>query len=140
MISRAKSSAPTPTNIFARSARRNCLRPGKAHEPSKEYGVALGGPIIPNIAHFFFTWEHKSLANYSTVFPAACAPSAISLLPASVSSQFGPVTNPFKENLYFGKIDVEPTQNDRIEVTGNPRWSKRQRRERSVRCINRGSL
>ena len=31
------------------------------------------------------------------------------------------MTNPFTENLYFGKIDVEPTQNDRIEVTGNLR-------------------
>ena len=74
------------------------------------------------MAHFFFTWEHKSLADYSTVLPDAAVPaSAIALLPSDVQSQFGPVTNPFKENLYFGKIDVEPTQNDRIEVTGNVR-------------------
>ena len=45
--------------------------------------------------------------------------SIIALLPGDAQSQFGPVTNPFTENLYFGKVDVEPTQNDRIEVTGN---------------------
>ena len=25
------------------------------------------------------------------------------------SGQYGPVTNPFTENLYFGKVDLEPT-------------------------------
>jgi outer membrane receptor protein involved in Fe transport len=95
---------------------------GKAHQPSKEYGVALGGPIVPDIAHVVFTWEHKSLANFSTVLPDGAVPdSIIAELPANVRDQFGPVTNPFTENLYFGKIDVEPTQNDRIEVTGNLR-------------------
>ena len=86
--------------------------------PSKQYGVALGGPIIKDIAHFFFTWEHKSLSNQSTVFPLGIAQAqAQALLPAGVGSQFGPVTNPFTENLYFGKIDLEPTDKDRIEGT-----------------------
>ncbi|MEO6224295.1 MAG: TonB-dependent receptor [Sphingomicrobium sp.] len=93
---------------------------GKAHQPSKEYGVAFGGPIVKDFAHFFFTWEHKSLANYATVLSAPEVPdSIINLLPAGVQDQFGPVTNPFTENLYFGKVDVEPTQNDRLEFTGN---------------------
>ena len=104
--------AKTPSEIAAHT--------DKAKQPSKEYGVALGGPIIPNVAHFFFTWEHKSLANYAAVIPGSGVPdSAISLLPSDVQSQFGPVTNPFTENLYFGKIDVEPTENDRVEFTGN---------------------
>jgi hypothetical protein len=95
---------------------------GKAHEPSKEYGVALSGPIIRDIAHFFFTWEHKSLADYSTVYADGRVPaSAIALLPSNVASQFGPVTNPFKENLYFGKIDIEPSSQDRLEFTANLR-------------------
>ena len=114
----------TYTNEHLRASRPDEIAAGtgKAHLPSKEYGAALSGPIVKNVAHFFFTWEHKSLANYSTVFPdGAVPPSAIALLPSDISSQFGPVTNPFTENLYFGKIDVEPTQNDRIEVTGNLR-------------------
>ena len=92
----------------------------KAKQPSKEYGFALGGPIVKDVAHFFFTWEHKSLSNYDTVTPDGNVPaSAIALLPSDVSSQFGPVTNPFSENLFFGKVDVEPTDSDRIEATGN---------------------
>ena len=92
----------------------------KARLPSKEYGVALGGPIIKDLAHFFFTWEHKSLANQGTVFPGSgvTQAQATALLPANLSSQYGPVTNPFDENLYFGKIDLEPTDKDRFTVTG----------------------
>lgn len=91
----------------------------KAKEPSWEYGVAIGGPIIKDVAHFFFTWEHKSLSNQSSVFPNAgiTEAQAAALLPADVASQYGPVTNPFTENLYFGKVDLEPTDKDRIEAT-----------------------
>ena len=91
----------------------------KARQPSWQYGAALGGPIIKDVAHFFFTWEHKSLSNQDVVTPGGVSLSlAQSLLPADVASQYGPVTNPFTENLYFGKIDLEPTNKDRIEVSG----------------------
>ncbi len=95
----------------------------KARQPSKEYGAALGGPIIRDVAHFFFTWEHKSLSNQSAVYPGSgiSQEQAAALLPADVASQFGPVTNPFTENLYFGKIDIEPSSKDRIEFTGRLR-------------------
>ena len=95
---------------------------GKAHQPDKEFGVALGGPIIKDMVHFFVTYEGKRLANYASVYPSGQVPaSAIALLPSNVSSQFGPVTNPFKEDLYFGKIDIEPSTQDRIEFTGSLR-------------------
>ena len=91
--------------------------------PDWQYGAAVGGPIVRDVAHFFLTWEHKSLSNQSSVFPASpvTLAQAQALLPSALSSQYGPVTNPFKENLYFGKIDLEPTENDRIEVTGKLR-------------------
>src|SRR5881398_2386148 len=90
----------TYTNEHLRASRPDEIAAGKgkAHQPSKEYGVALGGPIINNVAHFFFTWEHKDLANFSTVFPNGAVPaSIISLLPPDAQGQFGPVTNPFTE-------------------------------------------
>lgn len=91
---------------------------GKAHEPSKQFGIALGGPIIKDVAHFFVTYEGKRLADYSTVYPDGRVPSAaLAFLPSGVANQFGPVTNPFKEDLYFGKIDIEPSAQDRIELT-----------------------
>ncbi|MGN6377143.1 MAG: TonB-dependent receptor [Sphingomonas sp.] len=94
----------------------------KARQPSWQYGAALGGPIIKDVAHFFFTWEHKSLSNQDVVTPQSVTlAQAQALLPADIASQYGPVTNPFTENLYFGKIDLEPTDKDRLEASGKLR-------------------
>jgi outer membrane receptor protein involved in Fe transport len=110
----------TDQNLRARTVAEEASNTPKAKQPSKQYGVALGGPIVKDIAHFFFTWEHKSLSNQTTVVPGSgVSPTqAVGLLPTSLSSQYGPVTNPFTENLYFGKIDLEPTDKDRFELTG----------------------
>ena len=110
----------TNQDLRAKTPAEEATNTAKASEPSKEYGVSLGGPIIKDLAHFFFTWEHKSLANQSTVFPGSgvTQAQAQALLPANLASQYGPVTNPFDENLYFGKVDLEPTDKDRFEITG----------------------
>src|SRR5258708_38071968 len=39
------------------------------------------------------------------------------LLPASAVAQLGPATIPFTEDQYFGKIDFEPGDKDRLEFT-----------------------
>jgi hypothetical protein len=96
---------------------------GKAQAHSDEYGFAESGPIIKDMLHFFVTWEHKSLAEQNTVFPGGGIQesSLVGILPASVLSQFGPTTNPFKEDLVFGKLDFEPTSSDRFELSGKLR-------------------
>ena len=87
---------------------------------NKEYGFALGGPIIQDKAHFFVTYEGKEYDQPITVIPGG--PLAYtSQLPASVLAQLGPASQPFKENLYFAKLDWEPTDRDRIEVSGKYR-------------------
>ncbi|MEH3159491.1 MAG: TonB-dependent receptor [Sphingomonas taxi] len=110
----------TNQDLRAKTPAEKATDTAKAKVPSWEYGAALGGPIIKDVAHFFFTWEHKSLSNQSSVYPGSgvTQAQAVALLPANIASQYGPVTNPFTENLYFGKIDVEPTAKDRIEFTG----------------------
>lgn len=109
----------TNQNLRARTIAEEASDTAKAKVPSKQYGVALGGPIVKDIAHFFFTWEHKDLSNqYSVVPGSGISPAqAVAVLPANIASQYGPVTNPFTENLYFGKIDLEPTDKDRFEGT-----------------------
>lgn len=85
-----------------------------------EYGVNLGGPIIKDAAHFFVAYEHKDLALPNSVFPTGSTPDVAalkSLLPPSVWSQFGPTTNPFNEDLLFSKLDYEPSDNDRLELS-----------------------
>jgi hypothetical protein len=113
----------TNQDLRAKTVAEKASHTPKGKEPSKEYGVALSGPIVKDVAHFFVTWEHKSLSNQSVVFPGSgISPAqAAALLPPDVASQYGPVTNPFTENLYFGKLDLEPSTSDRIEATGKLR-------------------
>jgi len=87
-----------------------------------EFGFAVGGPIIQDAMHFFFAYEGK---NYSTPTPVALPndvpPVWASYLPANVRDQLGPAANPFKEDLYFGKIDWEITDRDRLELSSKVR-------------------
>jgi outer membrane receptor protein involved in Fe transport len=91
----------------------------KSKSSSKEYGMAVGGPIIQDMLHYFVTWEHKGFTLPNSVnLPSNLIGQPISTsLPAGVFSQFGPSTNPFEENLYFGKLDFEPGDRDRIELS-----------------------
>ena len=103
--------ALTPAESFAGSR--------KASAPSWEYGLAEGGPIIQDHLHFFLTWEHKALSEQNTVFPGGGVPLSTlqPLLPPSAFSQYGPTTNPFKEDLIFGNMDFEPTAADKFELS-----------------------
>ncbi|MGN6094323.1 MAG: TonB-dependent receptor domain-containing protein, partial [Luteibacter jiangsuensis] len=90
----------------------------KARSFEKEYGFALGGPIIKDQMHFFVTFEQKKFDTPVTVSPGDGAPlDSINYLPASVRAQLGPSNLPFDEKLYFGKIDWELTDRDRIEIS-----------------------
>lgn len=94
-------------------------QPGKSKEESaeKEYGFALGGPIIQDKAHFFVTYEAKRFDLPVTIAPdGAVTPSAANL-PAEGAAGLGPASQPFQQDLIFAKIDFEPTDNDRIELT-----------------------
>jgi outer membrane receptor for ferrienterochelin and colicin len=91
----------------------------KVDSNTAEYGFAFGGPIIQDKLHFFVTYEGK---DYNT--PIAVIPNVAGInadLPASVVAQFGPADLPFKEKLYFGKLDFEPTDADRFELSGKYR-------------------
>src|SRR6185312_15210788 len=91
----------------------------KTKSQEKEYGVAIGGPIIQDTMHFFLSYEAKRYDTPITVVPGV---SGINdLLPADVVAQFGPADKPFDEDLYFGKIDWELTDRDRIEVSSKVR-------------------
>ena len=93
-----------------------------------EYGIEEGGPIVRNVMHFFIDYEHKSLSLPNSVFPPGTGGAALAnlkpVLPAGVYSQFGPTSNPFTEDLVFGKLDWEPTENDRFVLTDLMRLEK----------------
>lgn len=107
----------------------------KTESESKEYGFALGGPIIKDKMHFFITFEQKKFDTPISVVPNSInyGGNVAALLPASVQQELGPANLPFDEKLYFGKIDWELTDRDRIEI------STQVRRETQVSNVGTGT-
>ncbi|HEY0231954.1 MAG TPA: TonB-dependent receptor [Dokdonella sp.] len=90
----------------------------KLDTTDQEYGMSLGGPIFKDMAHFFFTYEGKDFETPVAVIPSETLPGP---LPPGVADAYGPTSQPFHEDLYFGKIDWEPTDRDLVELTGKYR-------------------
>jgi hypothetical protein len=96
----------------------------KTPSNDKEFGVALGGPIIQDVLHFFVTYEGKRYNTPITVVPGVTDINGIpitNLLPASAAAQLGPSDLAFTENQFFGKFDWEPTAADRFELSAKVR-------------------
>ena len=91
----------------------------KVETTQKQFGGALGGPIIKDKMHFFASYEGKRLSNPYDVRPGNGL--STSLLPSQYQDNFGTFSNSFKEDLYFGKIDIVPTDRDLIELSGKYR-------------------
>lgn len=86
----------------------------KTPSSNKEYGFALGGPLIQDKLHFFVTNEVKRFNTPIAVVPGVSG--VTDLLPPGAQSQLGPANLPFFENLFFGKLDWEPNDRDRFEL------------------------
>jgi outer membrane receptor protein involved in Fe transport len=91
----------------------------KAQSHEKEYGFAIGGPIIQDAMHFFFAYEAKNFSQPIDV--TINHPESLQFLPSDVRSQLGPASLPFTEDLYFGKIDWEFSDRDRLELSSKVR-------------------
>ncbi len=97
----------------------------KVPSRDSQFGFALGGPILQDRAHFFVTYEGKRFKTPASIVPGIAttdtgAPIS-TVLPPSVAALFGPVTRPFNSDLYFAKIDLEPTDTDRFEFSAKVR-------------------
>ena len=84
-----------------------------------QFGGALGGPIIPDVMHFFATYEGKRQENPREITPGLSFP--VSVFPTALQGEFGQTKATFNEDLYFAKIDVSPTDNDLVELSGKYR-------------------
>ncbi len=101
-----------PTELFT-------ANPVKAETKDIQFGGALGGPIIKDIAHFFVTYEGKRRRLPVDIQPGQNFP--VSYFPTEYQGLFGPTQQEFNEDLYFAKIDVSPTYSDLIELSGKYR-------------------
>ncbi len=97
--------------------------PGKDRQKThqNEYGFALGGPIIQDKMHFFFSYEGKGFVIPADPIVPGQKVGIENYLPSGVQSRLGPVTRPFQEDLYFGKIDWEIGDNDKLELSAKIR-------------------
>ncbi len=91
---------------------RNAFLPDDAPKPDEltvQSGVGIGGPIIRNRAHFYFTFEHdkEEIAGFKR-FPAEAAPLAQDMVGAFTVDA----------NNYFARGDVQLTSNHFVNV----RW------------------
>ncbi len=102
----------TPNEIYGSN-------PGKVKTRDFQFGGSLGGPIIRDIAHFFFTYEGKRIESPVEITPGLNLP--VSFFPSQYQDVFGSTNSQFNEDLYFGKIDVSPTDKDLIELSGKYR-------------------
>ena len=105
---------------------------GKEGGDSKEYGFSIGGPIIKDKLHFFLTYEAKDFTTPNTVqAPELFDDNNVELdwvgaLTPELRENYGPVANPFDEDLIFAKLDWELGYSDRLELSGKSREERQQ--------------
>src|SRR5258706_4860205 len=91
----------------------------KASSFQNQFGVSLGGPIITNVAHYFFAYEGKRNKDPKTISFGGEA-NAVPI-PPSVLDAIGGSDAPFNEDLFFGKIDWALNSEQRLELTAKVR-------------------
>jgi outer membrane receptor protein involved in Fe transport len=90
-----------------------------------EYGFTLGGPIVLNRVHWFVSYEGKDIGSARNVGLSGLNPPVPD---AGLAATFFPLqgshTDSFNENLVFGKIDADLSDNQRVELTARVRREK----------------
>ena len=82
---------------------------GKEGGDSKEYGFSIGGPIIKDKMHFFLTYEAKEFTTPNTVQAPQLFDDNnqeldwVGALTPELRENYGPVANPFDEELFFAQ-------------------------------------
>lgn len=87
----------------------------KVETKDQQFGASFGGAIIKDELHYFVAYEGKRIESPVEVFPGAgFAPSE---LPSQYADLIKNGTRTFEEDLFFGKIDWSPTDDDLIQFS-----------------------
>lgn len=79
----------------------------------RQYGAALGGPIIQDRLHFFGSYEHKEENRAAVVDGGIKTPVYLN----QFSQYLGAFATPFEEDLYFGKLSFQPAEGHLIDFS-----------------------
>jgi outer membrane receptor protein involved in Fe transport len=92
----------------------------KIASSDEQYGIAVGGPIIKDRMHFFFSYEAKNIDSPREIRLGQNY--TVDDLPSELAALANETTGaPFEEDLYFGKIDWVPSDNHLVELTAKYR-------------------
>ncbi|WP_019304092.1 TonB-dependent receptor [Xanthomonas oryzae] len=86
-----------------------------------QYGATFSGPILKDKAHFFIAYEAKEYTTPNVVIPGSIYSDRVDQLPAQLQPLVLTSSTPFKEDLYFGKIDWTIGGDNLFELTGKYR-------------------
>ncbi|MBW8304638.1 MAG: TonB-dependent receptor, partial [Brevundimonas sp.] len=79
----------------------------------KQYGIALGGPIIEDQLHFFGTYERKEEGRAATVNLGRQDPRFTTMF----DNYIGTFATPFEEDLFFGKLSWQPAEGHLVDLS-----------------------
>lgn len=93
---------------------------GVALPPSskKEFGFSVGGPIVRDQVHFFVAYDGKSIDDSRQIVPrnVKLLPAGKGIVPTIAGFQGSQVDN-FKEHLFFGKVDAQLDEEQRLSAS-----------------------
>lgn len=87
----------------------------KVETLDRQFGTSLGGPIVRDLFHFFVTYEGKRREDPIDITPGNTQNTAN--IPTGFQSEFGNFSREFNEDLYFGKLNFVPSDNDLFELS-----------------------
>ena len=90
-------------------------------ERVEQYGATFGGPILRDRLHFFLAYEAKDIVRPSPVLPPNDAASRIGSLPREITQYYGNASRPFNQDVYFGKLSWQASDEHLIEFIARQR-------------------
>ncbi len=104
----------------------------KTKSIEKQYGAALGGPIIKDKLFFFVTYEGKDFTRPRLVHAEDAVASSLGDLTPELASHMGSTSVPFNEDLWFGKLTWQAGDAHLVEL------SMKRREEQEITDVGNG--